>query len=418
MTDRAKPSRAAFAFVFVTVALDMLALGVMIPVLPELIRELSGGDMASAVDTSGVFSFAWATMQFLFSPLLGSLSDRFGRRPVFLISNLGLGLDYLLMANAPSLSWLFVGRLISGITAASFSTAGAYIADVTPAEDRAAKFGQLGAAFGLGFVIGPAIGGVLGEYSLRLPLWCAAALSLLNFLYGFFVLPESLPREGRTPFLLARANPLGSLRLFRAEPALLGLALVAFVELLAHTSLPSVFVLYADARYGWHEHEVGLTLALIGVSSTIVSVGLVGPAVRRFGERASLLVGLLMGAIGLGIYAAAPTGTLFLIGTIPMALWNLDGPPQQSIMSRIVGPSAQGQLQGGLSSLQGIAGMFGPLVYSRVLSAALRADPSAVLAGAPFYLAGALMIVALVLAWRTTRTLPPMRDDAPDQSTG
>jgi DHA1 family tetracycline resistance protein-like MFS transporter len=417
MTEPAKPSRAAFAFVFVTVALDMLALGVMIPVLPELIRELSGGDTASAVDTSGMFSFAWATMQFLFSPLLGSLSDRFGRRPVFLISNLGLGLDYLLMANAPSLSWLFVGRVVSGITAASFSTAGAYIADVTPPEERSARFGQLGAAFGLGFVVGPAIGGVLGEYSLRLPLWFAAALSLVNFCYGLLVLPESLPKEKRAPFVLASANPLGSLRLFRAEPALVGLALVVFVELLAHTSLPSVFVLYADARYGWHEHEVGLTLALIGVSSTIVSVLLVAPAVRRFGERATLLLGVLMGALGLAIYAAAPNGMLFLVGTVPMALWGLDGPPEQSIMSRVVGPSAQGQLQGGLSSLQGIAGMIGPLIYSRVLSAALRADPSHELAGAPFYLAGALMLVALWLAWRATRVMPPM-PDAERQSTG
>lgn len=421
MNEPGKPSRAAFAFVFVTVALDMLALGVMIPVLPELIRELSGGDTASAVDTSGVFSFAWATMQFLFSPLLGSLADRFGRRPVFLISNLGLGLDYLLMANAPSLSWLFVGRVVSGITAASFSTAGAYIADVTPPEERSAKFGQLGAAFGLGFVIGPAIGGLLGEYSLRLPLWFAAALSLVNFAYGLFVLPESLPKEKRTPFAFARANPLGSLRLFRSEPALVGLALVVFVELLAHTSLPSVFVLYADARYGWREHEVGLTLALIGVTSTIVSVLLVGPAVRRFGERATLLLGVLMGALGLAIYAAAPNGMLFLVGTVPMALWGLDGPPEQSIMSRVVGPSAQGQLQGGLSSLQGIAGMIGPLIYSRVLSAALRADPSHELAGAPFYLAGALMLLALLLAWRATRVMPPMQDGErsdPVHSTG
>ncbi|MFO0682074.1 MAG: TCR/Tet family MFS transporter [Sandaracinus sp.] len=420
---RDKHGRAAFAFVFVTVALDMLALGVMIPVLPELVKELSGGDMASAVETSGVFSFAWATMQFLFSPLLGALSDRFGRRPVFLISNAGLGLDYLLMANAPSLAWLFVGRVISGITAASFSTAGAYIADVTPHEERAARFGQLGAAFGLGFVVGPAIGGVLGEISLRLPMWVAAILSLVNFAYGLFVLPESLAPEHRSPLTLAKANPVGSLSLFRSERVLFGLAVVAFVELLAHAVLPSVFVLYADARYGWHEREVGLVLGLIGVSSTIVGVVMVGPIVRRFGERATLAAGLGLGALGLALYALADEGWLFLVGTVPVALWGLGGPPEQAIMSRIVGPSAQGQLQGGLSSLQGISGMIAPLVYSRLLAAALRAEGPWRVVGAPFWLAAALLGIATLVAWRVTRAVPPEgpvaeTHDSPPPSTG
>jgi DHA1 family tetracycline resistance protein-like MFS transporter len=411
MTEQPKHGRAAFAFVFVTVALDMLALGVMIPVLPELILQLSGGDRPSAVETSGVFSFAWATMQFLFSPLLGAVSDRFGRRPVILISNLGLGLDYLLMANAPTLAWLFAGRVISGITASSFSAAGAYIADVTPPAQRAAKFGQLGAAFGLGFVVGPAIGGLLGDISLRLPLWVAAGLSLTNFLYGLFVLPESLPKEQRSAFSLAKANPIGTLRLFRSERALLGLAIVAFVELLAHEVLPSIFVLYTDARYAWHEHEVGLSLALIGISSTIVSVVLVGPAVKRFGERATLLGGIALGAIGLATYAAAPTGGIFLSGTVFVALWGLASAPEQSIMSRVVGPQAQGQLQGGLSSLQGIAGMIAPLFYSRLLAAALRAEGSMHVVGAPFWTASAMLVLATVLAWRATRVIPPIDDE-------
>lgn len=415
----APPSRAAFAFVFVTVALDMLALGIMIPVLPELIKELSGGDTASAVEISGVFGFAWASMQFLFSPLLGALSDRFGRRPVILISNLGLGLDYLLMALAPSIAWLFVGRLISGLTASSFATATAYVADVTKPEDRSAKFGQLGAAFGLGFVIGPAIGGLLGEVALRLPLWVAAGLSLVNALYGFFVLPESLPADKRAPLSLAKANPLGTLSLFRQEKALIGLAIVTFVELLAHESLPGVMVLYTDARYGWHEHEVGLTLGLVGITSTVVSVLLVEPAVKRFGERATVLVGIACGALGLGLYAVASSGLVFLLGTVPMALWGLDGPPEQSIMTRIVGPKAQGRLQGGLASLHGIAGMIGPLFYTRILAAALRADGPMHVVGAPYYVAAALLVLALMLAWRATRTLPPMdavhetRDAAP-----
>jgi DHA1 family tetracycline resistance protein-like MFS transporter len=406
-----RAGRAAFAFVFVTVALDMLALGVMIPVLPELIQELTGHDTASAVEWSGVFGFAWATMQFAFSPLLGALSDRFGRRPVILLSNLGLGLDYVLMANAPSLSWLFVGRLISGLTASSIATASAYIADVTPPAERAAKFGQLGAAFGLGFVVGPALGGLLGDLGLRIPLWAAAALSLVNALYGFFVLPESLPPERRSSLVLAKANPLGTLELFRTAPALIGLATVAFVELLAHESLPGVFVLYADSRYGWHEREVGLTLALVGVSSTIVSVFLVEPAVKRFGERGTILLGITLGAFGLAIYAWAPTGALFLLGTAPMALWGLVNAPEQSIMSRIVGPRAQGRLQGGLSSLQGIAGMIGPLLYTRLYAFVLRADGAERVLGAPYWLATALLIVAIALAWRATRVLPPMSSD-------
>ena len=396
---------------FVTVALDMLALGVMIPVLPELIQELTGHDTPSAVEWSGVFGFAWAAMQFLFAPLLGALSDRFGRRPVILLSNVGLGLDYLLMAMAPSLAWLFVGRLISGLTASSFSTASAYVADVTPPEERAAKFGQLGAAFGLGFVIGPALGGLLGDIALRLPLWVAAGLSLVNALYGFFVLPESLPKEKRTSVGLGLANPLGSLALFRSEPALIGLAVVAFVELLAHESLPGVFVLYVDSRYAWHEREVGLTLGLVGISSTIVSVALVGPAVKRFGERGTILLGIALGAIGLAIFAWAPTGILFLLGTAPMALWGLVNAPEQSIMSRLVGPSAQGRLQGGLASMQGIAGMIGPLVYTRLYAAVLRADGPYHVLGAPYWLASALLVVALALAWRATRVLPPIEVD-------
>src|SRR6188768_828086 len=259
------PTRAAFLFIFITVALDMLALGVMIPVLPKLIIEFEHGNVAEAAGAAGLFGFAWAAMQFVFSPLLGAISDRHGRRPVILLSNLGLGLDYLLMALAPSLSWLFVGRLISGITSASFSTAGAYIADVTPEDERAAKFGMLGAAFGLGFVVGPALGGLLGGISLRLPFYAAAGLSLLNALYGFFILPESLPEEKRAPFIWSRANPVGALDLLRSHPRLLGLALITFLANMAHDSLPSVFVLYTDYRYHWGERMVGFCLAVVGV---------------------------------------------------------------------------------------------------------------------------------------------------------
>lgn len=261
--------RGAFAFIFITLLLDTLALGVIIPVLPALIAKFQGASAASAATIYDVFGSAWAAMQFLFSPVLGSLSDRFGRRPVILLSNLGLGLDYALMALAPSIGWLFIGRLISGITSSTFGAANAFIVDVTPAEQRAAKFGLLGVAFGVGFVIGPSVGGLLSVFGLRAPFWASAGLSVANFAYGFFILPESLPRARRAPFHWTRANPLGSLRLLRSHPVLFGLAIAGFLSALAHDSLPSVFVLYTMHRYGWSERAVGLTLALIGVSSII-----------------------------------------------------------------------------------------------------------------------------------------------------
>src|SRR5262245_53114524 len=288
----ATPRRAAFIFIFITVALDMLSLGMIMPVLPKLVESFMGGDTARAAEIFGVFGTAWALMQFLFSPMLGAMSDSYGRRPVVLISNFGLGLDYVLMALAPNLWWLFAGRVISGISAATIATSYAYVTDVTPAEQRAAKFGMLGAAFGLGFVLGPALGGVLGTVDPRMPFWVAAGLSLLNGLYGLFVLPESLPRDKRIGFEWRRANPVGSLKLLRSHPELSGLAVAEFLAALAHVVLPSVWVLYAGYRYGWDERAVGLSLAVVGICAIIVQAGLVGPVVKAFGERRALIFGL------------------------------------------------------------------------------------------------------------------------------
>ncbi|MFL5347882.1 MAG: TCR/Tet family MFS transporter [Hyalangium sp.] len=411
------PNRAAFAFIFVTVMLDMLALGIMVPVLPKLIIAFEGGDRAGAASVTGLFGFTWAAMQFVFSPVLGTLSDRFGRRLVILLSNFGLGLDYVLMALAPSLGWLFAGRLISGITAASFSTASAYIADVTPAEQRAARFGMLGAAFGLGFIVGPAVGGLLGDISLRLPFWAAAGLSLVNAAYGFFILPESLPPERRTEFAWRRANPLGSMKLLRSHGELLGLAAATFLYSLAHESLPSMFVLYTDYRYGWSERMVGLTLAAVGVCSTIVSAALVGPAVARLGERRALLVGLFFGALAFLVYALAPTGRLFLVGIPFGALLGLAGPAMQALMTRRVEASHQGQLQGALSSLRGITGMMGPVLFTQIFAVAIRDTSLPHLPGAPYLLAGALMAGGLFLSWRVARAEPasaPLPEQAPE----
>jgi len=307
----AAPRSAAVIFIFVTLLLDMFALGIVIPVLPKLIESFVGNDTASAASIFGVFGTAWALMQFLFSPVIGSLSDRFGRRPVVLLSNFGLSADYVLMALAPSMTWLFIGRLISGITSASISTAFAYIADTTPPDKRAAYFGKIGVAFGAGFILGPALGGLLGDISPRLPFWAAAALSLLNGLYGLLILPESLSRDRRAPFRWKSANPIGALRFLRSNRLLLGLQSSNFFAQLGHVVLPSTFVLYATYRYGWDVRTVGLTLALVGVCSMVVQGVAIGPIVKYFGERKALLFGLVCGAAGFAIYGIAPTGLLF-----------------------------------------------------------------------------------------------------------
>jgi DHA1 family tetracycline resistance protein-like MFS transporter len=400
------PGRAAFTFIFITVFLDMVALGIVVPVLPKLIKAFTGGDTAGAAHIVGYFGAAWAFMQFIFQPVLGALSDRYGRRPVIVLSNAGMGFDYILMAVAPTLWFLFVGRLISGITASSVSTAGAYIADVTPPEKRAARFGLLGAAFGLGFVIGPAIGGFLGEWDLRMPFWGAGVLSLINAAYGFLVLPESLAAERRSAFSWKRANPIGSFQLLGSSPTLSRLALAGFLQRLAHGSLPSMFVLYADYRYGWDARTVGLALAAVGFAQMIVSGGLVRLSIARLGERGTLVFGLLNGVIGFLIYAAAPNSAIFLIAFPFVALWGLANPAVQSLSTRQVGASEQGQLQGAQASLSGIADMIGPLLFSQIFAAAIASSSRLHIPGAPYYLAGLFVAAALVVCWQIARPVP------------
>jgi len=398
------PRRPALIFIFVTVLLDMLALGMMIPVLPKLVVAFEGGDIASGAEMFGLFGTVWALMQFVFAPVQGALSDRFGRRPVVLLSNLGLGLDYILMAVAPNLTVLLIGRVISGISAASVSTSFAYIADVTPPDERAGSFGMIGTAFGAGFVLGPAVGGLLGGIDLRLPFWGAAALSLLNFLYGMLVLPESLPRDRRVAFAWRRANPIGALILLRTYPRLLGLSTVNFLHNLSHVVLSSVFVLYASYRYGWDERAVGLTLAFVGVCSAIVQGGLVRPIVARAGERRAMLIGLACGAAGFVIFGTAPTGALFCLGVPVMALWGLTNPSTQSLMSRRVSPSEQGQLQGAQSSLQGVAGLIGPGIFTLIFAHSIGPQRGWELPGAPFLLAALLLLAGIAVGVRATRT--------------
>jgi DHA1 family tetracycline resistance protein-like MFS transporter len=341
-------------------------------------------------------------MQFFSMPVIGALSDRFGRRRVILLSNLGLGLDYVLMALAPNLAWLFVGRVISGITAASVSTGMAYIADVTPPEKRAAAFGRVGIAFGLGFVLGPALGGLLGSVDPRLPFWVAAGLSLANAMYGLFILPESLPREKRRAFEWRRANPLGSLRLLRSHPELSGMAVVMFLSNLAHAALPATFVLYAGYRYGWDARDVGLVLASVGICSAIVQGAVVGPAVRRLGERRVLLAGLTCGAVGFFAYGLAPTGMLFLAAVPVVALWGLASPAAQGLMTRHIGPTEQGALQGAAGSVMGIATMIGPWLFAATFAYFIGEGTRWHLPGAAFMLAALLLALGAVVAARIT----------------
>jgi DHA1 family tetracycline resistance protein-like MFS transporter len=391
-----KPGKAAFIFIFITVALDMIALGVMIPVLPKLIVSFEGGDFSRASRIVGYFAIAWAFMQFICQPLLGALSDRFGRRPVVLLSNVGLGLDYIVMALAPTLGWLFLGRLISGAAAASFSTASAYIADITPVDKRAARFGMLGGAFGLGFVLGPAIGGWLGQIDLRLPFWGAAGFSLVNALYGYFVLPESLAPENRTKKVVWRtAHVLGSLRLLTRAPAMAMLTVAVFLSYLAYESLPSIFVLYTDYRYHWDARTTGLVLALVGVAQTLVAGGLVRPAVKKFGELPTAVAGLAFGMAGFIAYAWAPTGTAFVAALPLVALMGLAGPAFQAMATRLAGVSEQGALQGALSSLRGVSGMIAPITFTQILAWEISQGR---VPGGSYGLAAALLALSLLAA--------------------
>src|SRR5271155_185749 len=376
--------RAAATFIFFTVTLDMLALGMIAPVFPRLIEGFLHGDTSRAAEMLGLFGTVFAAMQFFFSPVVGSLSDRYGRRPLVLLSNFGLGLDYLVMGWAPTLNWLFLGRIISGLTSSSIPTAMAYMADVTPRERRAAAFGILNAAFGLGFVLGPAIGGLLGNINPRLPFWVAAALSLINGLYGLFVLPESLSKENRSPFSWTRANPVGSLTLLR-HGGMIGIAAILLLGYIAQQVLMNVYVIYDDYRYHWTNRTVGLSLAVVGVFTIIYGAFLIKPVVAKLGERGAMTIGLIGGALGYSMIGSSRTGLLLWLGIPFLNMMTFTWPSAQSLLSHKTSPSEQGQLQGAINGLRGIAGLVGPGVFTYIFSRSIGVGLH--IPGAPFYTA-------------------------------
>jgi MFS transporter, DHA1 family, tetracycline resistance protein len=396
----------ALAFIFITVVIDIIGIGLIVPILPKLVESFEGGNLTAAAHTYGLLAALYSLMQFICAPLIGSLSDRFGRRPVILVSLFGTGLDYFVLAFAPNLGWFFAGRIIAGITGANITAAIAYIADVSPPEKRAANFGLIGAAFGLGFIIGPFLGGQLGNISLRLPFLVAGGLALLNWLYGWFVLPESLAPQNRRAFSWARSNPVGSLLHLRRYPVVLGLAGTFFLLNLAHQALPSTWVLYTSYRYHWTVSQIGLSLAIVGLTSAIVQAGLTRVIVARIGERKAVLMGLSIVALSFAGYGSAPEGWMIYAILIVGSLGGVTGPSVQGLISRSVGADEQGGVQGSLSSLTSVAGIIGPPIATSLFGYFITPSAPAYLPGAAFFFGSLLVLGAAVLAFRSFRKKP------------
>jgi DHA1 family tetracycline resistance protein-like MFS transporter len=392
--------RSSVAFVLVTVALDTLGIGLLIPVGPRLVQELVGNDLAAGVRWFGLLMSLYSLMQFFFSPVLGGLSDRFGRRRVIFGSLFGACVSYVASGLAPALWWLFVGRAVAGMTAASFSAAGAYVADVTPPEKRANAFGLIGVAFGLGFILGPVIGGFLGSYGLRIPYFAAAGLNLLNLLYGVFVLPESLPPERRRSFSFKRANPFGALRALTRHALLRELTVTLSCSLLAQMILQGVWALQTQTRFGWSMSEVGLSLMAVGFSAAFVQGVLVRQVVGRLGEWRTLILGLAASCVGFLGFGFADRGWLMYVIIVPFALGGIAGPATQAMISHQVAPTEQGEIQGSLSSLQGVAMIIGPYVGTRLLARFGTEGASPYVPGAAFFASAVLSAVALAFALR------------------
>ncbi|MBO2010272.1 TCR/Tet family MFS transporter [Hymenobacter negativus] len=405
MTPKRSP---ALGFIFVTILIDVIGLGIIIPVVPKLIEQLTGEGLSRASIYSGWLTFAYASAQFCFAPVMGGLSDKLGRRPVLLAALFGLGIDYVFVSFAPTLAWLFVGRVLAGITGASFTTATAYIADISTPEKRAQNFGLVGAAFGIGFIVGPALGGLLADFGPRVPFMAAAALSLCNVLYGFFVLPESLALDKRRPFEWRRANPVASLLRLGKYPATLGLVAALVLLYLAGSATQSIWTFYTMLKFGWTERLVGISLAVIGLFSGLVQGGLVRIAIPKLGAARAIVIGLLCYTVGFVLFAFASQGWMMLAFLAPYCLGGISGPALQSTISGQVPATEQGELQGALTSLISVTGVVGPVLMSYLFGEFTRKGAPVYFPGAPFIVGALLALGSVALAVRSLRKYPPV----------
>lgn len=398
-----KTNKKAILFIFVTLLVDCTGVGIIIPIVPTLIQQLTGGTVSDAATYGGWLTFAYAIMQFVFSPILGGLSDRYGRRPILLISLLGLGIDYLFLFFAPDLWWLFIGRLIAGVCGASFTTASAYIADVSTNENRAQNFGMIGAAFGLGFIVGPLLGSLFSTFGVRVPFLAAAVLSLLNWLYGYFILPESLSKENRRMFDWKRANPLGSLLHLRRYPAIIGLVVSIVLIYIAGHAAQSTWTYFTIEKFNWNEQWIGYSIAFVGVSVALVQGGLIRYTQKALGPEKSVYVGFLFTIAGLTLFSFASEGWMMFAFMIPYALGGIAGPSLQSIISGKVAANEQGELQGALTSLMSVTSIVGPLLMTGLFSFFTAKEAPFYFPGAPFMMGAALVALSVFIAYFSLR---------------
>lgn len=401
--------QAAIGFIFITMLLDVIGWGIIIPVIPALIEQLIDGDISEAAKIGGWLTFAYAIVQFICAPLIGNLSDKYGRRPIILISLFAFSLDYVLLAFAPTITWLFIGRIIAGITGASITTASAYIADISTPKNRAKNFGLIGAAFGLGFIIGPVIGGLLGGYGARVPFYATAILCMLNFLYGYFVLPESLSKEKRRPFDIKRANPIGSFLHLKKYPALIGLVLATFILYTASHAIQSNWSYFTMYQFDWDEKMVGLSLGAIGLLVGLVQGVLIRWVNPILGNEKSIYIGMAFYSIGMFLFAFATEGWMVFLFLIPYCLGGIAGPALQAIISLQVPDNEQGEIQGTLASLASASAILGPPVMTGIFYYFTNKDAPFVFGGAPFLLGGILMLLSTVLAFYSLRKKPTIK---------
>lgn len=395
-----KNRKAALGFIFVTILIDVIGLGIIVPVIPGLIKELINGDYSEAAKYGGWLSFAFAATQFICAPILGNLSDQYGRRLVLLCSLFGFAIDYLFLAFAPTIGWLFVGRIIAGVFGSSFTTATAYIADISEPEKKAQNFGIIGAAFGLGFIIGPVIGGLLGHYGLRVPFMASSGLCLLNWLYGFFILPESLTKENRRKFEWKRANPVGSFRQFQKYPVVLGLVTSLILIYISAFAVQSTWNFYTMEKFGWDSKWVGYSLGAFGILIALVQGGLIRIVVPKLGKERSVYVGLLLYSIGFLLFAFANQGWMMFVFMIPYCLGGIAGPSIQGIISSHVPPNEQGELQGGLTSLMSASAIVGPPLMTNLFSYFTSIKAPVQFSGAPFLMGAFLTVISTLFAFR------------------